>query len=251
MMITLEQMYEMQKQLDAKIIKEKGLEGVDLLPNTVLALQVEIGELANEWRGFKHWSTRQEPLMFPLETCSYCGEEVSYTRPTPFMADTGADMCEHCWDMTQKEYAASNGEYIPDFKDYPHFPEKKPQKLLEEYVDCVHFFLSIAVQKGWLGHLYLYEEAIEEARENGLDGGIGGAILEVIFWLSKLYMEKEEIPNIKEKLGYSTEVFYFRNAWFVFIAVGMIGLEFTWEQIADAYVAKNAVNHERQARLLR
>ncbi|WP_234404988.1 dUTP diphosphatase [Paenibacillus bouchesdurhonensis] len=247
MTITLEQMYEMQKQLDARIIKEKGLEGQDFLPNTVFALQVEIGELGNEWRGFKHWSTRQEPLMYPLETCSYCGEEVSYTRPSPFIADAGADMCEHCWDMTKKEYAASNGEYIPDFKDYPHFPEKKPQKLLEEYADCLHFFLSIAVQKGWLEHLYLYEEAIEEARENGLDGGIGGAILEVIYWLSKWYMEKKEIPNIKENLGYSTEVFYFRNAWFVFMAVGMIGFEFTWEQIAEAYAAKNAVNHERQA----
>ncbi|MNJ65253.1 dUTPase [compost metagenome] len=60
-------------------------------------------------------------------------------------------------------------------------------------------------------------------------------------------MEKKEIPNIKENLGYSTEVFYFRNAWFVFMAVGMIGFEFTWEQIAEAYAAKNAVNHERQA----
>ncbi|WP_055108915.1 dUTP diphosphatase [Paenibacillus ihumii] len=184
MALTIEQMYEMQKQLDAKIIKEKGLEGQDLLPNTVLALQVEIAELANEWRGFKHWSNDREP---------------------------------------------------------------RREKMLEEYVDCLHFFLSIAVQKGWLEHLYLYEEAIEEARDNGLDGGIGGAILEVIYWLSKLYMEKEELPNIKEKLGYSTEVFYFRNAWFVFMAVGMIGFEFTWEQIAAAYVAKNAVNHERQA----
>src|SRR5690625_605848 len=118
----------MQKALDARIIKEKGLEGQDLLPNSILELQVEIGELANEWRGFKHLSHRQTPKMYPQEQCSYCGEDVDFKRPSPFMADAGADMCEHCWNMTKDEYAASNGEYIPEFKDYPHFPKKTPQK---------------------------------------------------------------------------------------------------------------------------
>ncbi|WP_201319083.1 dUTP diphosphatase [Paenibacillus sp. EPM92] len=136
-MLTLEDMYEKQKELDARIIKEKGHEGVDLLPNTVLALQVEIAELANEWRGFKHWSNRQKPRMYPLDRCDYCGEDVEYTRPSPFMADASSSMCKQCWDMTKEEYAASNDEHIPDFEDYPHFPKKVPQKMLEEYVDCL------------------------------------------------------------------------------------------------------------------
>ncbi|MEV2911136.1 dUTP diphosphatase, partial [Paenibacillus larvae] len=59
--MNIEKMFEMQKELDMRIIKEHGLEGQDLLPNTVLALQVEIAELANEWRGFKHWSNNREP----------------------------------------------------------------------------------------------------------------------------------------------------------------------------------------------
>lgn len=57
----ISKLYEIQKKTDARIIKEKNLEGQDLLPNTVLALQVEIAELANEWRGFKHWSSDREP----------------------------------------------------------------------------------------------------------------------------------------------------------------------------------------------
>ena len=34
------------------------IEGQNLFYNTILALQVEIGELANETRCFKHWSNK-------------------------------------------------------------------------------------------------------------------------------------------------------------------------------------------------
>ncbi|WP_211746370.1 dUTP diphosphatase [Paenibacillus sp. Marseille-Q4541] len=54
-------LYEMQVELDERIIKEKGLEGQDLISNTALALQVEVGECANEWRYFKHWSNDRLP----------------------------------------------------------------------------------------------------------------------------------------------------------------------------------------------
>ena len=52
---------------------------------------------------------------YKIGTCSYCGEQNQILRPSPFMADREAMMCEYCWNETQKEYAASNGEYIPDF----------------------------------------------------------------------------------------------------------------------------------------
>lgn len=48
----------MQKVLDTRIIEEHGLEGQNLFYNMILALQVEIGELANETRCFKHWSNK-------------------------------------------------------------------------------------------------------------------------------------------------------------------------------------------------
>ncbi len=51
---------------------------------------------------------------YKIGKCNYCDEENQILRPSPFMADV-AMMCEHCWNETQKEYAASNGEYIPDF----------------------------------------------------------------------------------------------------------------------------------------
>ena len=53
--------------------------------------------------------------LYEIGKCGYCGEDNQILRPSPFMADMGSMMCEHCWNDTQKEYAASNGEYIPDF----------------------------------------------------------------------------------------------------------------------------------------
>lgn len=220
--ITLEQLYEMQKALDARIIKEKGLEGVDLLPNTVLALQVEIAELANEWRGFKHWSNDREPrTKVEVGKCLECdgtGDENFHTLYAPF------ESCLGCAGTGMKH--------------------KNP--LLEEFVDCVHFFLSIARQNDWLEHMYVYEGAIDETREEGLDGGIGGAFLELIYWLSKMHMENAPDEKIEQAFGYSKKVFCFKNAWYVFVAIGLVGFGFNFDQIAAAYVAKNEENHARQ-----
>lgn len=53
--------------------------------------------------------------------CDYCEESAKKLRPSPFLGDAGAKMCKHCWEMTQKEYAASHDEHIGDFEEYPHF----------------------------------------------------------------------------------------------------------------------------------
>ncbi|ACT00268.1 dUTP diphosphatase [Paenibacillus sp. JDR-2] len=159
--ITLEQLYEMQKALDARIIKEKGLEGQDLLPDTVLALQVELGELANEWRGFKHWSTDRAP---------------------------------------------------------------RREKMLVEYVDCVHFFLSYALQEG-----IPFEELQDTVIT--LEGETASVFIDIITAVGLMEFDSGK----------------FYEAWYDFSALGTLRLDFTWEQIVDAYMAKNKTNHDRQA----
>lgn len=174
MTITLEQMYEMQKELDARIIHEKGLEGIDLLPNTVLALQVEIAELANEWRGFKHWSNYRDP---------------------------------------------------------------RREKMLEEYVDCLHFLLSIARQLDLPpDDLYIPDDIVEgetsvlftELLHNV--GMINGQLF--------LYHKPENVRNHQRE--------HFRGALACFYGLGEQRLGFTFQQICEAYIAKNKVNHDRQ-----
>lgn len=110
--MNLAKLFETQKALDDRIIKARELEGKDLYPNTILALQVELAEFANEGRWFKHWSKDQEPRGY--KKCTVCegkGMHLSISE--------GYGECKSC-------KGTGEGEDNP---------------LLEEYVDCVHFFL--------------------------------------------------------------------------------------------------------------
>lgn len=195
-------MYEMQKALDARIIKEKGLEGKDLLPNTVLALQVEIAELANEWRGFKHWSNQQEPkngyaAKIDCDKCSGKG----------FWFDGGRVHCGKC---------GTTGKVL--------------NPLLEEYIDCLHFFLSIARQLDFSEDV-LYAPGPDEE----LEGSTAHVFTEIIYQVSVVGLAKAEQREMAFKLG----------LW-IFYSLGQQRLGFSFEQIAEAYATKNKVNHERQ-----
>src|SRR5206468_12486735 len=99
--MNLAKLFEMQKALDERIVMEKGLEGQDLLPQKILALQVELGECANEWRGFKYWSNNRQQRIKAIER-----------------------------------------DFVKEWDEI----ERNP--LLEEYVDCLHFILSIGLSIG-------------------------------------------------------------------------------------------------------
>lgn len=196
--MSLEKMLAAQKKLDERIVKEKGLEGKDLVANTYVALDVELGEMANEARWFKHWSEDREPRTYGLKL-GKSPRENRYINP-----------------------------------------------LLEEYIDSLHFFLSLAIQKGWEKQLYVYEEAILDLQAEGFDGGLSGAYLEMIYYLNKSYMENNRSEKIEKTFNKTLQEFNFNTAWFLFIAIGLIGFEFTEEQIEQAYFAKNTINHQRQ-----
>ncbi|GAA0735393.1 dUTP diphosphatase [Clostridium oceanicum] len=87
-MINLKDLYELQKELDDYILenKKKKIDEKELLTDTILALHVEVSELANATRIFKHWSNKG-----PMER----------------------------------------------------------DEILEEYVDVLHFFLSVGNQLGF------------------------------------------------------------------------------------------------------
>jgi len=98
--LKLAELFEYQEKLDLIILKEKGIDlserGSEIKKKKVLALITELSELANEWRGFKYWSSN---------------------------------------------------------------PEGKQERMLEEYVDCLHFILSLGIQEGVVEDLQtLYTE---------------------------------------------------------------------------------------------
>lgn len=81
-------------------------------------------------------------------------------------------------------------------------------------------------------------------RESGFDGGITGAILEMQLWLIRAYASKD---LGKEVFGFPEKAYHFRQAWFIFICLGLIGFGFDLEQIEQAYLEKNKINHDRQS----
>ncbi|AWD86550.1 MULTISPECIES: dUTP diphosphatase [Bacillus] len=223
--MNLQKMFEMQKALDDRIIKEKGLEGQDLLPNLILALQVELAECANEWRGFKHWSNNQKPrtkvstnvganpenaAFFRCEN-HYCGENLN-KDDFKHLIDPDYEICPVC-----------------NVGDVTAFRDKNP--LLEEYVDCLHFILSIGNRLGWND-----TDTIDDVVAQHLisEKGFGTAktfscLLSIAYGFHFSNVEKRTYISL----------------FTTFFELGS-KLGFKWEQIEAAYMDKNAINHQRQ-----
>lgn len=197
--MNLSKLFEMQKALDEKIIKEKGLEGQDLLPQKILALQVELGECANEWRGFKFWSQNQSPRVVHKGKCTKCDY----------------------WEMQRSGNEAGirlDGTFCDCYVGL-----MRADTVLEEYVDCLHFILSIGLHidaDEWC------DEVLEACRDDITE--------QFIFLGGKL----SDFYKFKTHGNYNMIIDYF------FGLGEMLG--FTWGQIEQAYISKNEVNHQRQ-----
>ncbi|WP_175428363.1 dUTP diphosphatase [Bacillus solimangrovi] len=158
----LEKLYSMQRELDKRIKGEHSLQGKLLFDKKILALLVEIGELANETRCFKFWSTK---------------------------------------------------------------PASSDDMILEEFVDGVHFILSLGIELG-------LEEEIE-INESFND-------ISLVDQFNNIYAHVDTFRNEKSDESY-------QQLMTSYFSLGS-SLGFTFEQIESAYHAKNEVNHERQDR---
>ena len=128
----------------------------ELLDNTILALLVEVGELANTTRCFKHWSTKG---------------------------------------MMDKEI------------------------VLDEFSDCLHFYLSIGNQVGMKWELLDYEIK---------SSGLIKEFRKLYFWCSRK-IDCMSYHEIGDKL----------------YAISM-ELSFTDEEVEQAYLKKHEENYKRQ-----
>lgn len=157
--MNLTNLFELQQSLDEHIETEHPRqEGESRANKKILALLVELGELANEWRGFKFWSKDQKPRVNPL---------------------------------------------------------------LEEYVDGIHFLLSLGLEMK-VGKLDLKPIKLSNLNEQFI--GLYNAI-------SILH------------IAFSDKTYH--AAFAVFMGLGEM-LGFSWEEIEAAYLEKNRKNHERQ-----
>ncbi|MFK2824619.1 dUTP diphosphatase [Bacillus sp. B190/17] len=158
--MNLSKLFHMQKALDEYIEAEHDLQNVDLFDKKILALLVELGELANETRCFKFWSL------------------------------------------------------------------KKPSErtvILEEFVDGVHFILS-------LGLTLSLETEASVTEEEPADS------------ITEQFLRIHEAAHLFKQDKSAETYDRLLNGYF---ALGRL-LSFSAEEVEKAYVAKNEVNYERQ-----
>ncbi|MCR2821927.1 dUTP diphosphatase [Lederbergia panacisoli] len=159
--MTLEEMFSMQAQLDKYIENEHGLENNQLLEEKVLALLVEIGELANETRCFKFWSKK---------------------------------------------------------------PASESHVILEEFVDGIHFILSIGLELGFS------KEPISIVSSEGNEDLVRSFLK--IFSL---------VDDLREKRTFDSYEELMRQYFILGQSLG-----FSIDDVHNAYKAKNEVNYKRQ-----
>lgn len=223
--MNLAKLFETQAALDEHIMQEHPeLRGQNNLDWKLLALQVELGECANEWRGFKKWSKDQEPRVYvpnPEDLCEECNGEGYFDKHKELKDWIFCKNCDGCG---------------------CHFYNP----LLEEYVDCLHFILSIGLED--YTHVQFGEKFTGPVRLELTDS----------FGVIKYHNITTQFLYLFNQIGYLTdcilecemgmadEVFeQYKQTWQMFVGLGEM-LGFTWEEVEEAYYAKNKVNHERQ-----
>jgi dimeric dUTPase (all-alpha-NTP-PPase superfamily) len=201
--MNLQKLFELQRQLDEHIEREHPRqEGEDRLAKKILALMVEIGELANCWRGFKYWSNDQEPRTESKVVCHACKGQGGFVYTDEYQRAT--EPFEECL------YCEGTGV------------ERVKNPLLEEYVDCLHFILSIGLECGLEKYYKTFHPFISYPDDVAKQ-------FNAVFWFAN-QMEHDD---------------YYEGLVNNFLGLGEM-LGFSWQEIEEAYLRKNAVNHQRQ-----
>lgn len=215
--MNLHELFAAQKKLDADITANHPITtNQGRLGKKTLALLVELGECANEARFFKFWSNNQEANTKQAVECCAC-------------EGTG----DLNYEMVQED-AEGNGnhEYVECEECGGSGIEGVRNPLLEEFVDILHFALSIGNDLG-------FNEKYSPAFESVGVAFSGNDALTVQFGLIYKYTTDFEFCNEKDK-----ELFYGAVMNHLLGLSKMLG--FSWEQVEAAYYAKNKINHNRQ-----
>jgi dimeric dUTPase (all-alpha-NTP-PPase superfamily) len=211
--LNLQKLFEMQKALDKHIEQEHPRqEGEDRLAKKILALYSELGELLNVWRGFKYWSYDQEPRTEVKIPCLFCGGEgEGYFCGNEYTGQK--EQCIHC-----------HGTGV----------EKTQNRLLEEFADGLHFLLSIGI----------------ECNKSDVENWFVESNIKVFSSFDGIIEQFNDVFELINDFRYAFKCLNdyeeeYENLLYSYLGLGEM-LGFTWEQIEEAYMKKNAENHKRQ-----
>lgn len=199
-------LFKMQESFDLRILEEKNLTWEETFQSRILAFIDEVAECMKEWRGFKFWSDDCNPRTYIRLACPTCAEK-GYSRGNPPMDENlGTHGLGNHWYYCEK----CAGHLVID---------KNP--LLEEYVDGLHFAISLCIHTRAEVNLPV---AIfcDDVTEQFLE----------IYSLAVRLKDNPTATNADILLSH-------------YLGLGEM-LGFKLEEIEYAYIEKNKVNHDRQ-----
>lgn len=156
--MSLIKLFEMQKTLDERIVNEKGLEGKDLLPEKILALQVELSELANELpESFKYWSNKKNNYQKAL---------VEYCDCLHFILSIGNDLGM----QDVRGNKVSRDTLIHQFSELQLFSMGLRERSRIDYLMLIALFIGLAEMLGFtweqIEKAYFEKNAVNHVRQD-------------------------------------------------------------------------------------
>ncbi|MCM3725357.1 dUTP diphosphatase [Neobacillus cucumis] len=137
----LKKLFQMQRALDSHIEEKHELENEDLFDKKVLALLVEIGELANETRCFKFWSVKpSSPKDVVLE---------EFVDGVHFILSLGLEcgFDQKSIAINDQDSARSVTEqFLHVYESINHFQKNKA---FDDYVELVESYLKLSSLLGF------------------------------------------------------------------------------------------------------
>ncbi|AKR38507.1 dUTP diphosphatase [Bacillus cereus] len=204
--MNITKLFKMQERFDERVLKDKGLSREETFQLRILAFIDEVAECMKEWRAFKFWSNDREPRTFVRETCPDCAEKGYERGNPPIDENLGVHGLGKHWYYCEK----CAGHLVVD---------KNP--LLEEYVDGLHFAISLCIDM-----------------EVNITLPVAIYCCDVTEQFFEIYALAVQLKN--EPTAMRADVLLSH-----YLGLGEM-LGFKLEEIERAYIEKNQVNHQRQ-----
>ncbi|WP_100373094.1 dUTP diphosphatase [Bacillus sp. FJAT-45037] len=166
--MNLSKLFEIQNELRDRI----GYEGKDKYKKMTLAFIVEVGECANEWRGFKYWSQNQHPKDKTLE---------EYVDGLHFVLDIGLELKKNRYLVNLPEdfsFSSSGTDVTEHFKRVitgALLLEDRARRhdggaTIERYNELVSSYFTLGVMLGFttgqIEQAYLEKNKVNYERQN-------------------------------------------------------------------------------------
>lgn len=196
--LNINELFIPQDKLDKIIENKKSLQGQDLKKRKMVAALAELYECANEARFFKFWSENQRART--AVECHACDGEGNFNNWLVEDGHLGED-CQYCLGTGIQE---------------------KP--LLEEYVDVIHFMISIALEYDYKSHDY----------RKPISTDLNDRLLDITYLIASLRHVQKKVRHHQISLIFDYVISFGYQ------------LGFTEEQVIKEYYRKNEINLRRQ-----